>query len=104
MAEAEFLGARLDKDTIRMVEDTAKEERVDKTKALKELIIIGRKQLLLQKNLSLYQQGKCSLDKAAEAAHVPLVEMMDEATKAGILSTETIEEYRESLKLLLDRD
>ena len=36
MAEAEFLGARLDKDTIRMVEDTAKEERVDKTKALKE--------------------------------------------------------------------
>ncbi|MBI2146944.1 hypothetical protein HYU19_00525 [Candidatus Woesearchaeota archaeon] len=104
MTEAEFLGARLDKDTIRMVEDTAKEERVDKTKALKELISIGRKQLLLQKNLVLYRQGKCSLDKAAEAVHIPLVEMIDEAAKVGILSTETIEEYRESLKLLLDSE
>lgn len=102
MTEAEFLGARLDKETIRMVEDTAKEERVDKTKALKELIIIGRKQLLIQKNLELYQQGSCSLDKAAAAAHIPFIEMMNEATKAGILSTETIEEYRESLKLLLE--
>ena len=44
MAEVEFLGARLEKDILTMVEETAKEEHVDKTKALKDLIILGRKQ------------------------------------------------------------
>ena len=46
MTQAEFLGARLDKDIINMVEETAKEEHIDKTKALKELILLGRKKFL----------------------------------------------------------
>ena len=100
MSEAEFLGARLEKDIVRMIEETAREERVDKTKALKELIQIGRKQFLLNKHLEEYRRGKCSIDKAAEKAGVTVAEMMQEAAKSGIKSTETMEEYRRGLELL----
>ena len=48
MSESEYLGARMEKDIINMIEDTAKEERVDKTKALKDLVVLGRKQYLLK--------------------------------------------------------
>ncbi|MBI2106940.1 hypothetical protein HYT57_03065 [Candidatus Woesearchaeota archaeon] len=100
MTKVEFLGARLEQDILRMVEETAKEEHVDKTKALKDLIILGRKQLLLNKYLSLYRNGRCSLDKAAEKSGITVSEMMNEAAADGIKSTETIEEYRAGLKLL----
>ena len=101
MSEVEFLGARLEKKIIKMVEKTAEEERVDKTKALKELILLGRKQLLLNKYIEYYRKGLCSLDKAAQEVGITVAEMMHEAVKAGIQSTETREEYRKGLKLLM---
>ncbi len=100
MSEIEFLGARMEKEIIEMVEETAEEEQVDKTKALKELIILGRKKYLLEKYLRLYGEGKCSLDKAAKMAELTVHEMMEEAAKAGLGSQETIEEYKRGLELL----
>ena len=100
MSDVEFLGARLEKAIIKMVEKTAEEEHVDKTKALKELILLGRKQFLLNKYLESYRKGICSLDKAAEEVGITVAEMMHEAVKAGIQSTQTREEYRNGLKLL----
>jgi len=100
MSDAEFFGARLEKNITRMVEDTAIEERVDKTKALKELIVLGRKQFMLKKHLELYRTGKCSIDKAAKAVGITVAEMMEETSKAGIRSSESAEDYRKSLELL----
>lgn len=100
MTEVEFLGARLEKDIIEMVEKTAQEEHVDKTKALKELILLGRKQFLLERALENYRKGLCSLDKASRVAGIAVHEMMSEAVKAGIKSSQTVEEYRRGLKLL----
>jgi len=100
MMEVEFLGARLEKDIMSIVEKTAQEEHVDKTKALKELIVLGRKQYLLQKYLHLYQEGKCSLDKIAETVGITITEAMQEAVKLGIRSEQTIAEYRKGLEWL----
>jgi len=100
MTEVEFLGARLEKNIIAMVEETAKEDYVDKTKALKELIILGRKHFLIKRCLNLYRDGKCSIDKATKICKITVNEMMKEATKEGIKSSETIEEYRHGLVLL----
>ena len=101
MTEAEFLGARLDREIVMMVEETAAEEHVDKTKALKELITLGRKQYLLQKYMDWYRDGKCSLDKVAENVGITVAEAMQEAAKAGIRSEETVEEYRRGVQLLM---
>ncbi len=100
MSSAEFIGARVEKDIAGMIEDTAKEEYVDKTAALKQLVLLGRKQYLLQKYLKLYREGKCSIDKAAESAGIIVAEMMQEAAKAGIHSSETADDYRKGLELL----
>lgn len=48
----------------------------------------------------LYQQGKCSLDKAAKMVGLTIHEMMEEAVKAGIQSEQTIEEYKRGILLL----
>jgi|SRR3989338_8817752 len=101
MSSTEFIGARLDKETMKMIDQTAKEEKVDKTRALKELIRIGRKKYLLEKNLEKYRTGLCSLDKAAKESGIALVEMMQEAVKSGITSDQTIEEYRKGLNILM---
>lgn len=100
MTKAVYLGARLDDTIVRMVELTAQEEHLDKTSALKELIIIGRRQFLIDKHLNDYRLGRCSLDKAASLVGITISEMMQEAAKVGIRSTETIEEFRRGLKLL----
>jgi len=100
MAEVEFLGARLEKDIIMMVEETAKDEHVDKTKALKDLIILGRKQFLIKRYLDMYKHEQCSIDKAAQACRITVNEMMKEAMKEGIKSSETMEEYKKGLELL----
>ncbi|MEK6857017.1 MAG: hypothetical protein AABX39_00325 [Nanoarchaeota archaeon] len=55
---------------------------------------------LIKKYLELYREGKCSIDKAAEKIGVTVNEMMQEAIKAGIQSSETIEEYKTGLALL----
>ena len=83
-----------------MVKPTAQEKRINKTHALKELIVLGRKQFLLKKYLEHYCDGTCSLDKAAHHVGITFHEMMHEAAKAGIESTETLEEYRRVLQLL----
>ncbi len=100
MSDTVFLGARVEDDILAMVDQTAAEEHVDKTKALKRLITLGRKKLLLDKALEQYRKGFCSLDKAAKMAHVCVSEMMHEAANAGITSTETIEEYKKGIVLL----
>lgn len=100
MTEVEYIGARLEEEIVQMVEDTATEEHIDKTKALKELILLGRKQFLLNKYLEFYRKGQCSLDKAAEEVGITVNEMMEETIKAGIFSIETVEEYKKGLALL----
>lgn len=97
MTNVQFLGARLENDIIKMIEETAKEERVDKTRALKELVLLGRKQYLINKYVELYRRGLCSVDKAAEGIGITISEMMQEIVKVGLKSSETIEEYKKGL-------
>lgn len=61
-----------------------------------------KKGIRLDKALQLYQEGRISVDKAAKIAGLTVSEMMDEISAYGIKSDETIEEYREGVKILLE--
>ena len=50
--------------------------------------------------MELYRLGRCSLDKAAQGVGITVHEMMQKAIKAGIKSSQSIEEYRRGLQLL----
>jgi len=64
------------------------------------LIILGRKQFLIKRYLDMYKHEQCSIDKAAQACRITVNEMMKEAMKEGIKSSETMEEYKKGLELL----
>ncbi len=102
VVEAEFLGVRLPRDVLKFVEETAKEEGKDKSTAVRELLILGRKKLQEQRAIDLYRQGIISTDKAAEIAGITVVEAMSMLAANGLKSDETVEEYRRGLAILAD--
>ena len=101
MIERKFIGARIEPEIYDIVNETAKEERIDKTKALKILVFSGWKNLKLKKALEKYRQGLVSIDKAAKIAGLSVNEMMQESAAHGIKSEETVEEFKEGLKALM---
>ncbi len=101
MTGSKFVGARLEPRFTRMIEDTAREEGLDKTSALKELIQHGRRKLLENRAIELYREGRISVDRAAAMLSITVPEAMRLFANAGIRSEETMEEYSSGLKLLL---
>ena len=101
MAEKTFIGARIESDIVGIVDKVARESGIDRTAAIKLLVSAGWKNLQLSKAVHLYGKGRISLDKAAKMAGLTVGEMMEIVTAHGIKSEETIEEYREGIKLLL---
>ena len=97
----EFVGARLEPEIVKMIDQTAKEGRIDRSAALKELVQYGRQKLLEKKAVEFYREGKISVDKAAEMLSITVSETMKLLSNAGIRSEETLEEYKGGLKLLL---
>lgn len=97
-----FLGARIEPEILEIVDRTAEEKKVDRTGAIKILISVGWKELNLEKALQLYHEGKISIDKASKIARLTMNEIMNEIAAKGIKSDETIEEYKEGIKLLLE--
>ncbi|MFH1247366.1 MAG: UPF0175 family protein, partial [Candidatus Micrarchaeota archaeon] len=97
----QFYGFRLEEQLAKVVENVAKEIHSDKTHAITLLLEEGWENYRLKKALSMYGNGKVSLDKAAEIAGITVTEMMAEASQKNLGSTETIHEFNESLKKLL---
>lgn len=102
MTNKKFLGVRVEPQIYEIVDRIADEEKVDKTKALKMLVFAGWKGIRLEKALENYRKGIISLDKAAEMAGITLNEMMQYAAASGLKSSETIQEFREGLKILME--
>lgn len=102
MPETKFVGARLKPEIVRIIDKTAKEEKTDRSNALKELIQLGREKILEKRAIELYREGRISVDKAAEMLSMNVSEVMKLFAGAGIKSEETLEEYRAGLKLLLE--
>ena|SRR3989344_135449 len=100
--QKKFLGARIEPEILEIVDKVSEVRKIDRTSAIKILISAGWKELSLEKALQLYREGKISVDKAAKIAGLTISEMMDEISAHSIKSDETIEEYREGIKLLLE--
>lgn len=99
--QKKFLGARIEQEIMDIVDNVSKENKVDRTSAVKILVTAGWKELRLKKALELYKEGKASVDKVAKIAGLTVSEMMEEIAAHGIKSEETIEEYKQGIKILL---
>lgn len=72
----------------------AEEEKEDVSKAVRELVELGRLQLAVAK----YRSSAASLEKAARIAGVSVSRMMDILRDFGIEANLELEDYRISLK------
>ena len=97
MATTEYVGVRLPKKDIKIIEEKAREETTDKSTALRELLEQGIKQYRMEKAIQKYMVKQISLEKAAEIAGVSVGEMMDILIERGIPSHLTIADAREGL-------
>lgn len=98
--KTELISARFQKEETAMLEEVSKEEKTDKTTALRTIFALGAKQYKLEKAIKQYQTGKISIGKAAETAGISLWEIMDELKQRNIPNTLTKEDYQKGLKNL----
>ncbi len=90
------LPLEIDKD----IEKIASREDTDKSKLIRELLIIGIKERKIKEALKLYTEGKVSLWKAASLADVSLWKMIEILEERKITLQYGKRELKEDLKAL----
>lgn len=88
---------RLPEKIIKILDERAKKEHLDRTVILREFLEESIKIWKIKESVKLYKEGKISLSEAAKIAELSIDEMMDDLVKRGIRSDLTVEEYKESL-------
>lgn len=87
---------RLPENIVKMLDEIAEEEGLDRTSALRELLEDAIKEWKIEEATRLYKEGRISIGEAAAAAELSVGEMMDELVKRGVKSDLTVDEYKES--------
>ena len=82
---------RLPQEDLRIIGEISKKQKKDKSTTVRELVELGRIYLAITQ----YQENKISIGRASEIAGLPISEMMDLISKAGIKSKLEIEDYLE---------
>jgi predicted HTH domain antitoxin len=87
------LSIRINEDDYRFLATMAEEEKEDVSKAVRELVELGRLHLAMDK----YRSSKASLEKSARIAGVSVTRMMDLLRDFGLDANLELEDYRASL-------
>ena len=82
---------RLPEEDIKIVESLSSEEKIDKSKLLRELIESGRKYFAITK----YAEGEISIGRAAEISGMLISELIDLLAKFRIESKLDMNDYLE---------
>lgn len=90
------MSIRLPEEDLRLVDEMARDEDMEKSTAVRELIRFGRIYLAITK----YREGKISLARAAEIADMSLSNLMDLLSSLAIENNITKEDYLEGLENL----
>jgi len=90
------MSVRMDRENYEFLQEIAKEEGTDLSKAVRDTVTRGRILLAVER----YKKGEASLGKAAELAGVPVGQMMTILTEFGVENRLEKDDYLEGLKNL----
>lgn len=90
------LSIRIDDKDYNFISYLAKEENEDISKAVRELVNLGRVMLAIEK----YKKSEASIEKAARIAGVSMSKMMDIFKEYGVEANLEYEDYLTSIKTL----
>ena len=94
--QTKTLSIRMDNDDYRFLSTLAKEEKEDISKAVRELVDLGRVMLAIGK----YKKSEASIEKAAKIAGVPISKMIDIFREYGVEANLDYEDYLTGLKTI----
>jgi predicted HTH domain antitoxin len=98
------LNIRVPKTLLQELEQIAEMEQVDRTAIARKLLSEGVKRWRLERALELCARGQISKERAAEMAGVTLYDIMDELRRRGTSPHYSLDDLREDLALLRERD
>jgi predicted HTH domain antitoxin len=88
------LSIRINEEEYNFLSSLAKEEKDNVSKAVRELVSLGRIMLAIEK----YKSGDASIEKAARIAGVSISKMMDILKEHGVEANLEYEDYLRSLE------
>jgi len=97
---SEVISARLPKDRIKLIEEIAHEEKVDKSTILDRALEHYTREWSLKKALELYRNGTITLSRAAEIAGLSIWEIIDTLEKRKIVLQYDAEDFEEDMKTI----
>ncbi len=97
---SQVISARLPKDRIKLIEEIAHEEKVDKSTILDRALEHYTKEWTLKKALEFYRNGTITLSRAAEIAGLTIWEIIDALEKRKIVLQYDAEDFEEDMKTL----
>jgi len=97
---SEVISARLSKERLKLVEEIAKRERVDKSTVLDRALEEYAKEWKLRTAVESYREGSVTLSRAAEIAGISIWEMIDILGKRKVQLQYDVEDLEEDLKAL----
>ena len=97
---AEAIGVRLDKDFLKKIEKLSKEEVLDRSSTIRKLVHLGYQNLIKEKAVQDYMQGRITMSEAAHKAGVTIWEMEQYLVEQGHRSSYSIEDLDNEMKLL----
>ena len=97
----ETIGTRIPKDLVRDIAYLSTEENTDKSKIVRDLLIVAIKARIVDLAIKKYYEKKISIGRAAELAKLPLVDFMKIAADRKISMNYSVVSLEEDFKRVL---
>ncbi len=97
---SEVVSARLPREKAKLVEEIAREEKVDKSTILERALDHYTHEWKLQKAVESYREGSVTISRAAEIAEGSIWEMIDILAQKKVTLQYDIDDLEEDLKAL----
>ncbi|MCX6659224.1 MAG: UPF0175 family protein [Candidatus Bathyarchaeota archaeon] len=95
---SEVISARLSKERLKIVEEIARKDRIDKSTVLDRALEEYARGWKLRRAVEAYGDGSITLSRAAEMAEISIWEMIDVLGKKKVQLQYDVEDLEEDLK------
>jgi len=94
------VSARLPREIVKLIEEIAREEKIDKSTVVERALEHYMREWRLNKAVESYRKGLVTLSRAAEIAGVSIWEMIDVLVQKKVTLQYSVEDLEEDLRAL----
>ena len=99
MGKLVTIGVRIPEEMLKDLEESAREENMDKSTVIRHFIIEGLREYKRERAARLYKERRVSINGAAELAGLTIREMVDYLIRKGYKSCYSYEDLEKEMEL-----